>query len=64
MAARDLLCYWCAVELGISMAEPARRLDLTLAAVTYAVRRGETKAKEGGGAWMEHNEHWVRRSYV
>ncbi|MGM0427882.1 MAG: transposase [Thermodesulfobacteriota bacterium] len=46
VAARDLLCYWCAVDLGIPMAELARRLDLTLAAVSCAVRRGEKKAKE------------------
>lgn len=48
MAARDLLCCRCGVGLGIPMAELARRLDLTLAAVSHAVRRGETKAKEGG----------------
>ena len=46
--ARDLLCYWCAVELEIPMADLARRLNLTLAAVSYAVKRGEKAAKEGG----------------
>jgi putative transposase len=44
--ARDLLCYWCAVKLGISMTELAKRLDLSLAAVSCAVRRGEKAAKE------------------
>ena len=39
--ARDLVCYWCASKLGMPMAELARRLNLTLAAVSYAVRRGE-----------------------
>ena len=48
VAARDLLCYWCAVELGMPMAELARRLDLTLAAVSYAVTRGKKNAKEAG----------------
>ena len=46
--ARDLLCYWCATELGIPMADLARKLDLTLAAVSYAVKRGEEIAKETG----------------
>jgi len=45
--ARDLLCYWCATKLGISMAELAKRLDLTLAAVSCAVKRGDKVAKEG-----------------
>jgi hypothetical protein len=45
--ARDLLCYWCSVKLGISMANLAKRLKLTLGAVSHAVRRGENVAKEG-----------------
>jgi hypothetical protein len=48
VGARDLLCYWCAVELGMTLAELARRLDLTLAAVSYAVKRGESAANEKG----------------
>jgi len=46
--ARDLLCYWCAIELAIPMADLSKRLDMTLAAVSYAVKRGEQIAKEGG----------------
>jgi len=46
--ARDLVCYWSAIELGISMADLARRFGITLAAVSYAVKRGENVAKEGG----------------
>ncbi|MBW1715228.1 MAG: transposase [Deltaproteobacteria bacterium] len=46
--ARDLLCYWCAIELRITMADLSKRLDMTLAAVSYAVKRGEKIAKEGG----------------
>ena len=38
--ARDLLCYWCAIELRIPMADLSKRLDMTLA-------RGEKTAKEG-----------------
>ena len=46
--ARDLLCYWCAIELGIPMADLSKRLNMTLAAVSYAVKRGEKVAKETG----------------
>ena len=45
--ARDLLCYWTAIELGIPMVELAKKLGMTLAAVSYAVQRGEKTAKEG-----------------
>jgi len=46
--ARDLLCYWCAIEIGISMADLSRKFDMTLAAVSYAVKRGDKIAKEAG----------------
>jgi REP-associated tyrosine transposase len=46
--ARDLICYWSAIELEISMADLAKRFGITLAAVSYAVKRGEKIAKEGG----------------
>ena len=46
--ARDILCYWCAIELGIPMADLAKRLEMTLSAVSYAVKRGEKTGKEGG----------------
>ena len=36
------------IELGISMADLSKRLDMTLAAVSYAVKRGEKIAKEAG----------------
>jgi len=43
-----LLCYWCAIELRIPMADLSKRLDMTLAAVSCAVKRGEkTALKEG-----------------
>ena len=45
--ARDLLCYWSAMELGISMADLAKMLGMTISAVSYAVQRGEKTAKEG-----------------
>ncbi|MEW6187816.1 MAG: hypothetical protein AB1585_18960 [Thermodesulfobacteriota bacterium] len=44
--ARDLLCFWSANELGISMVDLARRFEVTSAAVSCAVRRGEKMALE------------------
>ena len=46
--ARDLVCYWCATELGISMANLAKRFRMTPGAVSYAVKRGEQVANEAG----------------
>ena len=45
--ARDLLCYWSVIELGMPMVDLARKLDITPGAVSYAVQRGEKIAKEG-----------------
>ena len=45
---REILCYWCAIEVGIPMADLAKRLDMTLAAVSYAVKRRENSTKEAG----------------
>jgi putative transposase len=45
VAARDLVCYGCAAELEIPMADLARRLNMTVAGVSYAVKRGEKAAK-------------------
>ena len=46
--ARDLLCYWTVVELGMPMVDLARKFDMTPGAVSYAVQRGEKMAKERG----------------
>ena len=46
--ARDLLCYWAAIELGLPMVDLAKKFDMTPAAVSYAVQRGEKIAKKGG----------------
>ena len=43
--ARDVLCYWAVVELGMSMVDMARKLGLTPAAISCAVQRGEKMAK-------------------
>jgi putative transposase len=44
--ARSLLCYWAVRELGISLTELSRRLDLCPAAISKSVVRGECIAKE------------------
>ena len=44
--ARDLLCYWSVFELGMTVVDLARKFDLTPAAVSYAVQRGEKLAKK------------------
>ena len=46
--ARDLLCYWSAMAVGIPMVDLAKELDMTISAVSYAVQRGEKIAKEKG----------------
>ena len=46
VTARDLLCYWTVVELGMPMVDLARKFDLTPAAVSCAVQRGEKMVKE------------------
>ena len=51
--ARDLLCYWSAIELGIPMVDLAKRLEMTLSGVSYAVQRGEKMAK-GNGHQLEN----------
>ncbi len=48
VAARDLVCYGCAAELEIPMADLARKLNMTVAGVSYAVKRGEKVAKQRG----------------
>ena len=46
--ARDLVCYWSVGELGMYMVDVARKLDMTSAAVSYSVQRGENVAKKEG----------------
>jgi hypothetical protein len=44
--ARVVLSFWSAVELGMSMVDVARRFDMTPAAVSYPVQRGERAAEQ------------------
>jgi putative transposase len=39
--ARSLLCYWAIRELGISMTNLTKVLNMSLSAVSAAVERGE-----------------------
>lgn len=41
-AARSILCFWAKDELGITQSLLAEKLNLTQAAVSYAVRRGKS----------------------
>ena len=45
VAARSLLCFWAVRELGISMTELSRRLNLSLSGVSQSVTRGENIAE-------------------
>ena len=45
--ARDLLCYWSVIELGMPMVDLAGKLDIIPGSVCYAVQLGEKTAKEG-----------------
>jgi putative transposase len=48
VAARSLMCFWAVKELGISMTELSRRLDLSLTGVSLSVDRGEKIAELNG----------------
>jgi len=40
--ARSLLCFWAVRELGMSVPDLARELEMSIPGVGYAVERGET----------------------
>ena len=42
--ARGLLCCWAARELKTPLTDLARKLDMTVSGIGYAVQRGETIA--------------------
>lgn len=44
--ARALYCYWAVSELGYTLTDLARRFEMTIPGIGYAVRRGERIAKE------------------
>jgi|GEM_PF-5910093 len=46
--AKSPLCYWAVRDLGIGIAQIARRLNLSLAGVSQSVKRGETILQQKG----------------
>lgn len=44
--ARSLLCYWSVRDLGVTMTSLAKRLGLSVAAITQSVERGERLKEE------------------
>ena len=44
--ARSLLCYWAVRDLGVSMTSLAKRLNLSVAAITQSVGRGQRLKEE------------------
>ena len=44
--ARSLFCFWAVRELGVSLTELARRLEISVPGVGYSVERGEIIARE------------------
>lgn len=46
--ARSLFCFWAVEELGMSLRELAKQLELSPPAVGYSVERGEVIARENG----------------
>ena len=48
VAAWSLLCFWAVRELGISMTELSRKLNLSLPGVSLSVTRGEKIAEING----------------
>jgi len=46
--ARSLFCYWAVRELGISMSDLSKRLELSMVGISQSVKRGEMTAEEEG----------------
>jgi len=53
VAARSLLCFWAVRELGISLTDLARTLEMSIPGVGFAVERGEAIAHENKYQLME-----------
>ena len=45
---KGLLRYWAVRDLGVGMAQIARRLNFSLAGVSQSVKRGETIVQQKG----------------
>ncbi len=51
--ARSLFCFWAVRQLGMSLRELARRLEMSSPAVGFSVERGEAIARENKYALVE-----------
>jgi putative transposase len=54
VAARSLFCFWATRDLGISMTELSKRLNLSPSAVSQSVIRGEKIAETNGFKLLEN----------
>ncbi len=54
--ARSLLCFWAVRELGISMSSLARKLKISLPAISQSVARGEKLARRNQYLLVEKNK--------
>ena len=46
--ARSLLCFWAVEQLGVSLRDLARKLEMSPPAIGYSVERGKAIARENG----------------
>ena len=53
MEARSLFCYWAVRDLGVNMTSLAKRLKLSVAAITQSVVRGKRLKEE---EWLIFHE--------
>jgi hypothetical protein len=51
--ARSLFCFWAVKELGFSLRDLARRMELSSPAIGYCVERGEDIARENNFSLVE-----------
>ena len=51
--ARSVFCFWAVKELGMSLRELARRLEISPPVVGYSVERGEAIAHDNGYRLIE-----------
>ena len=54
--ARDLVCFWAAHELGISITDLAREFKMTVPGTGYAVKRGEVIADQNKYQLVEKDD--------
>jgi len=53
VSARSLLCFWTVRELGMSMTDLPRRMNISLTGISQSVMRGEQIAEDNGFKLLE-----------